>query len=199
MSLTPEQIAQRLNGVASSDIPAIADLLPATWKFRRGPEDAFREKLGLAPGFEGNARTRRGERLEPYIAQWWGEDQKRAVRRNTVTAIHPRIPWAMATADYFTDDDAADLVECKLVSPWVAKSWAESPPGYCYAQVQWQMAVLGKPRAFVAAFLEGGDELVRSYPLDFDPEFFDGLLSVASRFWDRVLAARAERGMEVSP
>lgn len=37
------------------------------------PLDIYREKLGLAPAFEGNAYTLRGSRLEDIVAQYFGD------------------------------------------------------------------------------------------------------------------------------
>lgn len=198
MSLTPEQVLLRMSGVGSSEVPAICDIYPRTWKARSTPDSVFAEKLG-GPGFEGNARTRVGERLEPFVALWWSEDNKRPTRRFGETVRHPKYPFALATPDYVTDDPAEEIVECKVVSYFVGKHWNGEPAPWSYLQLIWQLGVTGKPRGHLAAHVQGGDELVRSYPVEFDPDLFANALSVVSRFWDRVLAARAERGMEVSP
>jgi putative phage-type endonuclease len=188
--LTPEQLAMRMNGVCSSDVPAMADLLPKTWKDRRGPDDLLAEKLGEVAPWEGNARTRKGERMEPIIARIWAEDTGREVTRNPLTIAHPVQPIFMATPDFFA---GPDLVEAKYVGFFAGKGWAEGPPDYVLAQVQWQLGVTGRARAYVAAFIEGGDEVVRSFPVEFEPETFERLTFLATRFWQRVMEARAAK------
>jgi putative phage-type endonuclease len=189
--LTAQQIEARRNGIGGSDIPAVANLYPTTWKNRRGPEDVLAEKLGEVAPFEGNARTRRGDRMEPVIARFWSEDSGIAVTKNDETISHPVQPVFFATPDYLAADGS--LVEVKYVGLFVGKSWVQGPPDYVLAQVQWTLGVTGRARAYVAAFIEGGDEVVRSFPVEFEPETFERLTFLATRFWQRVMEARAAK------
>jgi putative phage-type endonuclease len=197
--LTPEQLAMRMNGVCSSDVPAMADLLPKKWKNRRGPEDLLAEKLGEVAPWEGNARTKKGDKAEPIIARLWSERTGRPVRRNSQTVPHAKHPEWMATVDYETEDDGSP-VECKLVGFFVGKDWVAGPPDYVLAQLQWQLGVLGRPVGHVAAWIEGFDseELVETWPVEFEPATFERLTFLATRFWQRVMEARAAKERHVS-
>lgn len=181
----------RLTGFGASEVPALLRLYP--WKDATGPEDVIAEKLGDKPAFEGNARTRLGDRLEPFIAQWWAEDHGggRIVTRNPDTLRHPEIPWLLATPDYLTPE--GEPVQCKLVSTFSKKHWATEPAPWAWVQLQVELAVLGRPRGYLAAHIEGDDVLVRSYPVEFDPENFSDIVKALAPHWARVEAARAER------
>lgn len=192
--LTPEQVEQRRNGIGSSDVPAICDLYPSTWSSRRRPEDVLREKLGETL-FEGNARTERGDWLEPLIAERWSSETGRPIVRNTVTTASTTIPWALASADFFIDETPRGVLEVKLVGQFAGKTWANGPPQYVEAQVQYQLGVLGLEHAVVAALIEGDRDFAgpRAFDVPFRPGVFAHIVEICGLFWARVLEARAER------
>lgn len=194
MALSPQQLAIRMSGVGSSDIPAVCDLLPKAWKNRRGPDDAFAEKMGDVPPFDGNVATERGDIMEPVIAGVFSQQTGRLAVRNPDTIWHPDISWAFATPDYLLEDGTGEILECKYVGFRSASYWKDGPPDYVQAQVQWQLGCLRRTRASVAAWIEGDKEHVtRAYALNFDPQLFGQLVTIADAFWRRVLEARAQR------
>lgn len=180
--LTPEQIEFRKQAVFASDMPRIARLLPAKWD-RVTWGDVWDEKLGLVPAWDGNATTRWGELVEPIIANTWAAQNGRKVKRNESSVLHPEIKIIGATCDYFTDDEEALPVECKYVGTFMAKKWNCKPPDYVEVQVQTQLAVHGKKRAFVAARLEGSENVVDSYVIEFNPTVWSQLVTLSKEFW----------------
>jgi predicted phage-related endonuclease len=211
MPLTPEQEAMRLTGIGSSDIAAVCDLYPKTWKFRRTADDVIAQKLGDKV-WESKPKMRKGHRLEPFIAQWWGEDHGRPVRANKDTIRHPTINFALATIDYFTDDEPGLPLECKYVGLFPAKGWEEELskeekkrlrdageevplilPIYYQAQGQWQMGVSGHKRMFFAAMIEGRNDLITPFELAFDPVAFNDLVLKAGHVWQQIEMERARR------
>ena len=182
MALTPEQIELRKRGVFASDMPRIARLLPSTWE-RTSWGDLWDEKTGAVPAWEGNATTKWGDRVEPLIATTWGELNGRKVKRDGESRFHPEIPFIGATLDYRTDDDDDLPIECKNVGTFMAKKWNGRPPDYVEVQVQTQLAVTGKKRAFVAARLEGSKNLIDSYVIEFNPVVWEHLVKLCREFW----------------
>lgn len=190
MALSPEQLEMRRKGVFASDMPRIARLLPAKWE-RVSWADLWDEKTGAVPAWEGNATTKWGEIVEPVIAAQWSEMSGRAVRRNTESKFHPTIPIIGATVDYFTDDEEAIPIEIKNVGMYMAKKWNGKIPDYVEVQVQTQLAVCGKEKGFVAARLEGSENIIDAYVVPFRPDVWDHLVNLATEFWKFV--ERGER------
>lgn len=184
MSLTPEQLELRRKGVFASDMSTIARLIPGNWAGYKTWGDLWDIKMGLAPDDSPSATVEWGSMCEPLIAEAWSKQTGRPVKRNTKSTIHPDIPFIGATVDYFTDDDAQDLVECKLASAFLRSKWNGQPPDYVRVQVLTQMAVHGKNRAFVAARVEGTkDRLINTYEVAFNPSEWSALLYLATEFW----------------
>jgi predicted phage-related endonuclease len=182
VSLTPEQIELRRKGVFASDMPKIARLLPPTWE-RVSWASLWEEKMGLYT-WAGNATTEWGDRVAPVIANAWAELEKRPVTRHEVSQLHPEIPIIGATADYLTED--GEPVECKNVGRFMAKKWNGTPPDYVVVQVLTQCAVLGKKRGHVAARIEGSDNLVDRYVVEFNASAWDVLVKLSQEFWGYV-------------
>jgi len=109
--------AARKKGVGASDIPTLAGL---NKRCGQTPLTLWREKMGLAEGFEGNDRTDWGKRLEVLVLQKWvegryGEDAAKdflsgAIREKSsgpfkvkTEAIHTDRPYCMSHADLLVD------------------------------------------------------------------------------------------------
>lgn len=180
MALTPEQEEFRRQGVFASDVPRVCRLIPTTWD-RPLRQHVWEEKMGLVPAWKGNAKTKRGERCEPLIAQDWSEATGRKVTRDARSLLHPDIPIIGATPDYVTED--GEPVECKMVGTFAAKKWNGKPPAYVEAQVLTQVAVLGKKRGHVAAWVESSENLVDCYVVEFSQTAWDDIVRLARDFW----------------
>jgi predicted phage-related endonuclease len=103
------------------------------------------------------------------------------------TLRHPAHPIVLATPDGVVLHAGAPawLVEAKTARAHMAREWGPSETGSApdvyAAQVTWQMACAGLPRADIAVLI-GGDEF-RRYAVGYDAELFGMLLECAERFW----------------
>jgi putative phage-type endonuclease len=173
----------RRTGIGSSDIAAIADQDP-----HRKPVDVWLDKLGKVQSLETPAQDM-GHRIEPVIAAWYC-DKTGAHLVDGHTVRHHDHTWALATPDRLALRGPAPVVELKNVGWQWAHLWGEGPeeiPAEKYIQVQWQLEVLDKTHADIAALIGGNDP--RTYRIWRDTSFGLQLLELADSFWhEHVLA-----------
>ena len=105
MSLTPDQIAMRKQGITATDIAAIVGVHPF-----RAPIDVWRDKMGIGVPFDGNARTEWGNKLEPLIRADYEQRHDVHVEVHG-TMVHPDYPWWMFTPDGLVFRRAAALAD----------------------------------------------------------------------------------------
>lgn len=198
MPLTPEQLEQRRHLLTASDAAAVLGLDP--W---RSAHDVWAQKMGTAPPFAGNWRTRRGNAMEPLLLEWLGErlaarDRPLALEpRGHETRVHPILSWLGATLDAVIVDPARSEVvgvgEAKstgAVSHWLDENGNPQVPDYYQVQVIVQMAVARVPRAEVVVEVIGESE---PWILPFERSEDDELAVTEGleRFWtDHVLARK---------
>jgi putative phage-type endonuclease len=196
MTLTPEQLELRKNGIGASEIAAVAGVSP--WD---SPIDIYLRKVGEAV-VEENEAMQLGHDLEPIICRRAllklrarGVEVGDAIYGDT--CVHPSEPWAMATPDYWVvaKPNNRALLECKSVGYRMIHHWDDAyeddrgVPDYYLAQVQWQMLVCDADVTYVAALLGGRD--LRVFDVRRDREVGDALLETGRRFWfDHVVARR---------
>jgi putative phage-type endonuclease len=157
MSLSPAQLAQRLEGATATDVAAILDLHPYRTKI-----DVYGDKLGIAPPFAGNERTKWGNILEIPIREDYAE--RRGVRVEVPgTLTHPTVPWAMATPDgicYRPSQAYPDNgLEIKTHSFRAADQYGDpgtdEVPQHELIQCMWNMFVSGLDVWDLVAFVDG--------------------------------------------
>lgn len=192
-----EWLAERRNGIGSSDIPKIAGL--SRWG---GALEVFFEKTeGYEPVIEGES-AEIGLELEPWLA---GRAAAKLGRRLTKVGslAHPEQAHHRASLDRVTIignrpptrwGNFDGLVELKTALGWMALDWADEgvvPPAY-YAQVQWERYVSGLPYAWLVALLgiPVNGEMIKVFEVPADPEYQAGLIRIADEFWERVQAGR---------
>lgn len=184
--LSREQRMARLIG--ASDVPAILRVIP--FRQGKGPWDVWMDFFGLRPPFAGNARTRRGQALEPVIAQEYAEAKGVDLLSAPGTVAHPEMPFLTVHIDRMIDGTPQVIVEIKLVGWRVRHDWSEGVPMYVLAQVIAQMA----------AWKIGEAEVVMQCDLDDQPEVFhverDGdleamVLEEVDRFWRDFIVTNA--------
>lgn len=172
-----EWLATRRASVSSTDVGVLLGLNP--WK---SEWELAAEKAGTLEAAGSTLPMRVGLALEPLIRQEYERltgDRLHRVRR---LAIHPTIPWAVASPDYRVVGKGS-LVEVK----WsLSRRWSDGLPQDVESQVQWCLGVTGLRHCDVAALI-GGSEL-RIYPVEFDDETFEGLLDIAAEFRARMVA-----------
>ncbi len=182
MALTEEQLKQRENGIGSSDIAPVAGLTPKNKPWRQAI-DVYMTKTHLAPDFAGNWKTKKGDHMESFIAQWYATEVGAEELIQGETMTHPTETWIMATPDFWVVFEVSPkrLVEIKDVGFYVVHHWDKGVPDYVAAQVYWQQVVTGCEYTDVAASL-GGDE-PRYWQIEWNPEIHKDLIEIGRDFW----------------
>lgn len=180
----PRWKALRGAGIGASEAAAALGLDP--W---RSPLSLWLEKRGELPGWGGNERSYWGLALEEPIAQRFAEHTGLVVRRADVLLAHPDHPWMRATPDRWFFGHVGDpgVLELKCTDSRNEGEWEDdNVPDHYYIQVQWQLAVTGLRRAWIAVLIGGNTfrcvEIVR------DDELIADLISAGQRFWESVVA-----------
>lgn len=97
--------------------------------------------------------------------------------------------YLFATPDGIVEDKV--LLECKTCGQWGEDKWGDSHtdiiPKEYYAQVQYQMGVMGADACWVAVLFKRLDE-VRYYRIERNQQIITRLFFAAERFWDMVTA-----------
>jgi putative phage-type endonuclease len=191
MSLSPEQLAERLTAITATDISAVVGCNPF-----RSPMDVFLEKRGERPPFVETARSRWGHKLEKPIRQEYEElHNVRVEVPGTLT--HPRHPWWKATPDgivYPAGSSEPDRgLEIKVHGrdaiifgrlEYGDPGTDEVPP-HELLQCMWGMGTTGLPRWDLVPFLDGAPA---EYIIDRDEELIGLLGERAERFYvDHIL------------
>jgi putative phage-type endonuclease len=200
VSLTPDQLALRRQGLTASDIVALSGTVP--FKKRKTVYDVWLDKVhpDKVKPTEVIEAMELGHEAEPIIVARVAKKLKLSVAYPQTTVRHAKIEWAMSTPDArVVDSQRCDvgLIEAKLVGLYVANHWGEAedvehgPPDYVYTQVVWQMMVTGLPFCVVGAMI--GTE-VRTYRVEFDDaakEYAEALVEMGAKFRaDHVLTER---------
>jgi putative phage-type endonuclease len=150
----------RSNGVTATDAAAVLGM-----STRKSPYSVWASKvrnsatgLPLAPdSTEPTPAMKFGKYMEPGLALWFQDDNPGLyVIGEQTWCAHPDEPWMRATVDGFvaesplsTIDDALGGLEIKTTMS-SARDWDEHIPDDVFAQVQWQMAVTGTQRTWLA-------------------------------------------------
>jgi putative phage-type endonuclease len=172
----------RGRGIGSSDIAAILGISP--WA---SPYSIWQDKALGINDRGGNMETMQwGKLLESAIL---AETERRlgfTIYGEQTRYEHPDYPFARCTVDALFADDTADdgIVECKTTSD---VKWSAIPTHY-EAQVQWQLAVCNRQRAWIAC-LHNGRKL-SLWPIERDQDTGDAMLAIAAEFWDGVLTGQ---------
>ncbi len=144
---------------------------------------------------------RNPEPSEPTEDMLWGRDRQLAIianmgRRLDVVALESEDlvrsqvnPWMLATLDGWIVPAAGDgepvPFEVKATRhPKAAEEWAEGVPPHVNAQVQWQLAVTGKPRALVAVTIMGAPPVYAW--VDRDEAMIANLTLAGTAFWQDI-------------
>jgi putative phage-type endonuclease len=181
MSLSPQQLAQRKDGITATDIAAIAGLHPY-----RSAIDVFLDKTGRAPPFAGNDRTRWGNILEAPIRDDYAE--RHGVRVEVPgTLEHPEVTWAKATPDGICyaprQVRPKNGLEIKTHSFRAADQYGDpgtdQVPPHELVQCVWNMFVSGLDNWDLVAFIDGQPA---EYRIVRDDDLIELLRSDAERF-----------------
>lgn len=199
----PAWHAARRSFIGASEAPAILGLSP--WATAL---DVWAVKMGITEDFGGNTATDLGHELEDWIARQWAKATGRNYWAPGITQRHPDLPHIAASVDRFAaspdgmvwEGSASDeLLECKLVGPNVAWSWAEGPPIYVVIQVQVQMAVAGAERAHVCALIVDRGFEWKSWTIERDDAAIATIIERLDAWWQRHVVGGERAGLEGDP
>ncbi len=180
-NLSPDQIARRLAGITATDIAAIVGVHPY-----RSAVDIWLEKMGKAPPFEGNERTKWGLLLEKPIRRDF-EERHGVVVMTSDTLENPDRPWQLATPDGLVypsggvDPIGGLEIKCHTVylSHLYGAPGSDEVPPYELCQCTQNMAVTGLPLWNLVAFIDGK---TTDYVIDRDDELIGMLTERGERF-----------------
>jgi len=181
MSLSPEQLAQRKNGITATDVAAISGVHPY-----RAAIDVFLDKTGRSTPFVGNERTKWGNILEIPIRADYAERHNVRVEVPG-TLEHSSVPWAKATPDGICYSPGRphprNGLEIKTHSFRAADQYGnpgtDEVPPHELVQCAWNMYVSGLDDWDLVAFIDGQPA---EYRIRRDDELIEMLRSDAERF-----------------
>jgi len=189
MSLTPEQLTLRMQGITGSEIATVAGLGKGSlWSI-------WAAKMGAAIEVEDNPAMIEGRHYEPALVEWvrlyhprhagqpilWTGDGQRTIQSK-------RHPLVIATPDGVVVEDI-DLFNCGQIACIEAKKpsrhtwheWSEDEYPIQYScQCTWEAAACEVPETILVAHVIDRTQM---YDVPFDAELFGYLLEEAERFW----------------
>lgn len=167
----------RGKGIGSSDASTLLGRNP--WKTL---QQLFDDKLGRGAPFEGNARTRRGQDLEP-IARRIYEERCGDLFKDDIE-VHRDYPFIRASYDG-VNRELKKVLEIKSPGQKAhADALAGRVPDYYMPQCQWLLMVAGYEDLDYVSF--DGDNIV-VVPVKADPVMQNELIERAIWFWDCVV------------
>lgn len=172
-------LAQRREGIGSSDAPAIVGLD----RFR-SPFAVWAEKV-YGSEQEDNPAMEWGRRLEGTVAGYYADQHDAVLMKPTVMWRSRECPVAQANPDrlILTGETPPPVLEIKTSR--LSDEWKdEAPPDRVLVQVQHQLGVTGAPRAVVAVLLHGRE--YREFAVERDQAAIDFLWEAEVEFWQRV-------------
>lgn len=200
MSLTKEQVSERINYIGGTDAASVLGL--SRYKSKLG---LWAEKTGaVAPTKknDGELPIWMGNRLEDVIAERFTFETGIKLQRVKEVQVHPKYPFIRAQIDRVTvGEDEREVVECKTASAFKAGEWdGEDVPSEYILQVMHQLMVLGAiaqekglpppPRAHLACLIGGNVDFVRKF-VERDEDMIAELEAKEVAFWnEHVLSKR---------
>ena len=181
MSLTPEQLAERVNYLGATDAAAVLGM--SRYKTAL---DVWGEKTGKIKPEDISMRLpiRAGTELEGLVGKLFTEETGKEVGAVIGTMTHKRYPFIRANLDFLVIEEKVYL-EAKTASGWKAHEWEENkvPPEYAI-QCLHQMAVTGSAYCYLACLI-GGNQAFRWVRIDRDQSTIDKIIAKEVEFWEK--------------
>jgi putative phage-type endonuclease len=177
-----EWLAERNNGIGASEIATLLGLNPYST-----PVDLWLTKTGQTPPFTGNYASRRGQHMESFILDTFGDEHPGMVIETAPDDIpsimaHPDVTAARCSLDGLGHDrDGTYVLEVKTANSRQSGLWSDGDMPDAYkAQVAYQLAVTGLDSAYVIADLAGEytERIVQA-----DAEFTTYVLELVDDWW----------------
>jgi len=129
-----EWLEARRQGVTGTDISILLGVNPY-----KSVDDLIMDKLGVGKPFTGNAATRAGQRLEPFVANHWAKRNQKIIVNGSFTrsSLDDRL---VGTPDFLVGDGTG--LEIKT---GVEKTYKDGCPPYYEAQCRWYMMIADRP------------------------------------------------------
>jgi len=180
--LTNEQHEQRRTRIGASEVGALLGPHPFTDPAR------IYARIIDGPGPAKDSRAMRaGHALERAIGNVAAGELGLRLRACSMTYVHPVLPLA-ASPDFYARDRTGGepgLLEVKLSREW--SDWTDGPPPWYVWQVRAQLALTGRPWAYLAALVGTS---MQTHRIDRDPSKELELLDAVAIFWAKHLEPR---------
>lgn len=182
MSLTKEQLEQRLNCITGSDAAIICGVSPYS-----NAIDLWREKCRLVerPDISDLPAVKAGNYLEPVVRQWFSDLTCKHIETEKSMITHPTLSWMAGNIDGWIPKDKA-VFEAKTAG--YSNGWGEDGdntiPDHYLLQVAHYVAVKGCERAFIAVLIGGRD--FRHYVYERNAKLEEMLIKKEKAFWECV-------------
>lgn len=187
MSLTTEQLEQRLNYITGSDCAIILGVSP--WG---NAIELWQQKtrLAIAPDISAKPAVRAGIYLEPVVRQWFSDEtNKRVTTDNNDMLVHPTISYMAGNIDGKIVGESA-ILECKTSG--FDKGWGKDGdntiPDYYLAQVAHYVCVCNVERAYIAVLIGGSD--FRHYVYERNSALEQIIINKQAEFWECVQSGK---------
>lgn len=170
----------RRMGIGASEVAAIMGLSP--WST---PTSVWEVKTGRAEEYKGNARTQRGNEMEPAARAYF--ELYHGLTFDPVTVTHPDYPFIRASLDGYNDADGGTVLEIKCPGEEDhALALAGKVPDKYMVQVQDQLMITRARRALYGSYFpdaEPGKPLGVVVEVLPDPEMQSRILEAQVTFW----------------
>lgn len=169
------------------------------------PGDVWLEKMGKQL-FTGNAATEAGRDLEPVVANWHAQRfGVELVELPPVPIYHPEFPFIAGNPDRLYKGRKR-VLECKTAGEdqlWGEESlWGDdgaenAVPIWYLGQTNTYIGLMGYEDGYLSAFFLGRARERRDYPITFDPELYDLMISNGVTFWKTYVEPRIQPPVEM--
>lgn len=181
-----EWLKLRMNGIGGSEAATTVNQNPYQTKF-----GLYLEKRGEVPGFEGNERTKWGNKLEDIIATEFKEVNGLWVQRKNFMLQHDKHDHVIGNIDreIFCKDRGRGILEIKNTGHFMGKEWeGNNAPAQYHLQMQHYLAITGYDFGYFATLI-GGNQY-HQIEVERDDEIIEILLEAETRFWEDLQAGR---------
>lgn len=185
-------LTERAKDITSTEVSALFGISPYTTLF----ETWHRHHGNLAVKFDPTERTIWGSRLETSIAKGIAEDEGWKIRRMNEYIRDPK--KKIGASFDFSIETITGLLEIKNVDAlifregWIQTEDGLEAPPHIEMQVQHQLAVSGRPCAYIGALIGGNTiKLIKREP---DPRVINAIYKKTEAFWNSI-----EDGKEPTP
>lgn len=160
---SPEWLAERRNGIGASEVATLLTDNHGDWLNPwKSPYELWLEKTRQVEGFTGNYASRRGQHMEAFVLNAYGDAHPGHIIETAPDDIpsimaHPDHPELRCSLDALVhNQDESIVVEIKAITRRQAYAWAQNNvPDYYLAQVQYQLLVTGLDVAHIAVDVAG--------------------------------------------